>query len=39
MAFAKDFPPQIAVEAGRRAIFSDSRPTFKELEAALRKSK
>lgn len=39
MAFAKDFPPQIAVEAGRRAIFSDSRPSFKELEAALRKSK
>lgn len=39
LAFAKDFPPQIAVEAGRRAIFSESRPSFKELENALRKSK
>jgi len=39
LAFAKDLPPQMAVEAGRRTIFSDARPSFKDLEDALKKAK
>jgi chemotaxis protein MotA len=39
LAFAKDFPPQMAVEAGRRVLFSDTKPSFKELETAIRKKK
>ncbi len=39
LAFAKDLPPQMAVEAGRRTILSDSRPSFKDLEEALKKEK
>jgi len=39
MAFARDFPPQMAVEAGRRVIYSDAKPSFKELENELRKKK
>lgn len=39
MAFARDFPPQMAVEAGRRVLFSDAKPSFKELEVEMRKKK
>lgn len=39
LAFAKDFPPQIAVEAGRRVLFSDVKPSFSELEESTRKKK
>lgn len=39
LAFAKDFPPQMAVEAGRRVLFSDVKPTFAELEETIRKKK
>lgn len=37
LSFAKDMPPQMAVEAARRVLFADSKPTFKELEDAVRK--
>lgn len=39
MAFARDFPPQMAVEAGRRVIYSEAKPSFKELENEIRKKK
>ncbi|MBI5376136.1 MAG: flagellar motor stator protein MotA [Candidatus Schekmanbacteria bacterium] len=39
LAFAKDIPPQMAVEFGRRVLFSDSKPSFKELEERVRKKK
>lgn len=39
LAFAKGSAPQIAIEAARRSLFSDSKPSFKELDAALRKKK
>lgn len=39
LAFAKGSAPQIAVEAARRSLFSDSKPSFKELDTALRKKK
>lgn len=39
LAFAKGLAPQMAVEAGRRVLFSDVRPTFGELEEALKKKK
>ena len=34
LAFASDAPPIVAVEFARRAIFSDVRPSFKEMEDA-----
>jgi len=34
MAFARGMAPMIAVEFARRAIPQDSRPSFKEMEAA-----
>ncbi len=34
VAFAKGFPPIVAVEFGRRAAFAESRPSFVEMEAA-----
>ena len=34
VAFAKGFPPIVAVEFSRRAIFADVRPTFAEMETA-----
>lgn len=37
LAFAKDMPPQLAVEAGRKVLFSDFKPSFKELESTIRK--
>lgn len=37
LAFAKDMPPQMAVEAARRVLFSDTKPSFKELETTVRK--
>jgi chemotaxis protein MotA len=39
VAFAKDVPPLIAVEFARRSIYADVRPSFKELETALRGGK
>lgn len=37
LAFAKEMPPQLAVETARRVLYSDIKPSFKELEAAVRK--
>ena len=37
LAFASDAPPIVAVEFARRAIFSDVRPSFKEMEDAFKK--
>ncbi len=39
LAYAKGNPPFIAAEIARRTIFSDLRPTFQELESALRGKK
>jgi chemotaxis protein MotA len=39
VAFAKGFPPLIAAEFGRRAVFAENRPTFLELEAACKSLK
>jgi len=39
LAFAKELPPQMAVEAGRKVLFSDAKPSFQELEETLRGSK
>ncbi|MBI5643753.1 MAG: flagellar motor stator protein MotA [Deltaproteobacteria bacterium] len=39
LAFAKGSAPQIAVEAARRSLYSDTKPSFKELDTALRKKK
>ena len=34
VAFAKGFPPIVAVEFSRREIYADDRPTFAEMETA-----
>lgn len=34
VAFAKGFPPIVAVEFSRREIYADARPTFAEMETA-----
>ncbi len=39
LAFSKDMPPQMAVEAGRRVLLSDAKPTFQELEETIRNKK
>ncbi len=39
LTFAKGSAPQIAVEAARRVLFSDTKPSFKELDSSLRKKK
>ncbi len=39
IAFAKDSPPQMAVEAGRRVLFSEAKPSFIELEETIRGKK
>ena len=39
LAFASDAPPIVAVEFARRAIFSDVRPSFKEMEDTFRNKK
>jgi chemotaxis protein MotA len=39
VAFAKGFSPIVAVEFARRAIFSDDRPTFGEMETACKSVK
>lgn len=39
LSFAKGAAPQIAVEAARRVLFSDTKPSFKELEDSLRKKR
>jgi len=39
VAFAKGMQPLIAVEFARRTIFQDYRPTFKEMEDALKGTK
>ncbi len=38
-AYAKGNPPIVAVEIARRTIFSDTRPTFSELESFIRGKK
>jgi flagellar motor component MotA len=38
LAFAKDLPPRIAVEFGRRAMLGDEKPAFSEVEASLKKT-
>ena len=37
LSFSKEMPPQLAVENARRVLFSDAKPSFKELETAVRK--
>jgi len=37
LSFAKEMPPQLAVESARKVLFTDAKPTFKELETAVRK--
>lgn len=37
LSFAKEMPPQLAVESARRVLFTDVKPSFKELETAVRK--
>jgi len=37
LAFAREMPPQLAVESARKVLFSDVKPSFKELETAVRK--
>ncbi|MDQ7817344.1 MAG: flagellar motor stator protein MotA [Melioribacteraceae bacterium] len=39
LGFAKGNPPLVAAEMARRVIFSENRPTFQELENALRGKK
>lgn len=39
LGFAKGNPPLVAAEMARRVIFSDYRPSFQELESALRGKK
>lgn len=39
LSFARGAAPQIAVESARRVLFSDTKPSFKELETALRKKR
>ena len=39
VAFGKGTTPQMAIEFARRVIFSDVRPTFTELETAIRGTK
>lgn len=39
LAYAKGNPPFVAAEIARRSIFLDQRPTFQELESALRGKK
>jgi chemotaxis protein MotA len=39
VAFAKGFPPLIAVEFARRSIFADDRPSFAEMETACKSTK
>ncbi|MGE3539110.1 MAG: flagellar motor stator protein MotA [Candidatus Tectimicrobiota bacterium] len=39
LAFASDAPPIVAVEFARRTIFSDVRPSFKEMEEAFKNKK
>lgn len=39
VAFAKGFPPIVAVEFARRAIASDDRPSFAEMETACKSLK
>ena len=38
LAFAKDIPPRIAVEFGRRVMLGDDKPGFREVEEALKKT-
>jgi len=37
LAFAREMPPQLAVESARKVLFTDIKPSFKELETAVRK--
>lgn len=37
LSFSKEMPPQLAVESARKVLFADAKPSFKELETAVRK--
>jgi chemotaxis protein MotA len=37
LSFSKEMPPQLAVESARKVLFTDAKPSFKELETAVRK--
>lgn len=37
LSFAKEMPPQLAVESARRVLFTEAKPSFRELETAVRK--
>ncbi len=37
LAFAKDVPPRIAVEFGRRTLYHETKPAFSEVEETFRK--
>lgn len=39
LAFMNNYPPQIAVEFGRKVLYSAVRPSFVELEAHIQKNK
>ncbi len=39
VAFAKGFPPLVTVEFARRAIFAENRPSFPEMETAVKSVK
>ncbi len=39
IAFAKNLPPMVAAEFARKAIPADDRPTFQEMEAALKSTR
>jgi len=39
VAFAKGFPPIVAVEFARRTIYAEDRPSFTEMETACKSLK
>ncbi len=39
MASIQGYPPQIAIEFGRKAIFSTERPGFRELDEHIKNNK
>jgi len=39
IAFMNGYPPQVAVEFGRKVLYSSDRPSFAELEAFLKENK
>lgn len=39
LAYMNGYPPQLAVEFGRKVLFSDERPSFQELEEHVRQAR